>query len=131
MKKIGFIVLTLCLCLTFVVNAQPRERREKLTPVQQATRMVERLNKELRLSDKQQAELKTWFTQSFTEQETAMEKNRGNREAMREQMKKQREATDKELKKVLTEEQYKKHRTNQEKREKERKQYQERRPMRR
>lgn len=131
MKKIGFIVLTLCLGLTFVVNAQQREGREKLTPIQQATRIVERLNKELQLSDKQQAELKTWFTQSFTEQETAMEKNRGNREAMREQMKKQREATDKELKKVLTEEQYKKQRANQEKREKEREQHQGRRLMRR
>lgn len=131
MKKIGLIVLTLCLSLSFVANAQHRGPREKLTPEQQATRMVERLNKELQLSDKQQTELKTWFTQSFTEQQTAMEKNKGNREAMHEQMKKQREATDAQLKKVLTAEQYKKYKANQEKREKEREQNRDRRPMRR
>ena len=49
----------------------------------------------------------------------AMQKNRDNREAMRDQMKKDREAADAELKKVLTEEQYKTYKANEEKRMKE------------
>ena len=44
---------------------------------------------------------------------------KGNREAMRDQMKKDREAADAELKKVLTEEQYKTYKANEEKRMKE------------
>jgi len=48
-----------------------------------------------------------------------MQKNRDNREAMRDQMKKDREAADAELKKVLTEEQYKTYKANEEKRMKE------------
>lgn len=40
-------------------------RRERMTPEQQATRTVERLTTELKLTDKQQADLKKWYTESF------------------------------------------------------------------
>ena len=70
-------------------------------------------------TDKQQADLKKWYTESFKKREEAMQKNRDNREAMRDQMKKDREAADAELKKVLTEEQYKTYKANEEKRMKE------------
>lgn len=93
--------------------------RERMTPEQQATRTVERLTTELKLTDKQQADLKKWYTESFKKREEAMQKNRDNREAMRDQMKKDREAADAELKKVLTEEQYKTYKANEEKRMKE------------
>ena len=122
MKKILLLATTVLMFLDFSVNAQQRGPRERLTPEQQATRMVERLNQELKLTDKQQTELKTWFTDSFKKRNEAFEKNRENREAMRSQMQKDREATEAELKKVLTEEQYKTYKANEEKRQKERQQ---------
>lgn len=122
MKKILFLATTLLMFLALGVNAQQRGPREKLTPEQQATRMVERLNKELKLTDKQQTDLKTYFTDSFKKRNEALEKNKDNREGMRDQMKKDREATDAQLKKVLTAEQYKTYKANEEKRQKERQQ---------
>ena len=129
MKKLVFLATTLLMFLAITVNAQQRGPRERMTPEQQATRTVERLTTELKLTDKQQADLKKWYTESFKKREEAMQKNRDNREAMqknrdnreamRDQMKKDREAADAELKKVLTEEQYKTYKANEEKRMKE------------
>ena len=109
MKKLVFLATTLLMFLAITVNAQQRGPRERMTPEQQATRTVERLTTELKLTDKQQADLKKWYTESFKKRE----------EAMRDQMKKDREAADAELKKVLTEEQYKTYKANEEKRMKE------------
>ena len=95
----------------------------KAYPAQQADRMVMRLNEELKLSDKQQTDLKTWFTESFKKREEAFQKNRSqDREAMRAQMQKDREATNAKLKEVLTADQYKTYKENEEKRMKERQQ---------
>lgn len=129
MKKILFLATTVLMFLALGVNAQQRGPREKLTPEQQATRMVERLNEELKLTDKQQADLKTYFTTSIKNRNEAFEKNKDNREQMREQMKKDREATDAQLKKVLTAEQYKTYKANEEKRQKEREQHKSQRPQ--
>ncbi len=119
MKKILFVTTTMMLFLAFTVKAQQKGPREKLTPEQQAARTVERLIKELQLTDKQQADLKNWYTASFKQREENMQKNHENREAMREQMKKDREANDAQLEKVLTAEQYKTYKANEEKRMKE------------
>lgn len=120
MKKILFLATTSLLFLTVAVYAQQRAPREKPTPEQQATRMVERLNQELKLTDKQQTDLKTYFTASFKKRNEAFEKNKNNREVIRTQMRKDRETTEAELKKVLTAEQYKTYKANEEKRQKER-----------
>lgn len=122
MKKILFLATTLFMFLALGVNAQQRGPREKMTPEQQAERRVEYLNKELKLTEAQQKELKTWFTESAKKREEAFQKNRDNREEMRAQMQKDREATDAQLKKVLTAEQYKTYKENEEKRQKERQQ---------
>lgn len=122
MKKILFLATAFIMFLAVSVNAQQRGPRERMTPEQQATRMVERLNTELTLTDKQQTELKTWFTDSFKKRSEAFEKNKENREEMRAQMKKNQEETDAQLKKVLTAEQYKTYKANEEKRQKERQQ---------
>lgn len=119
MKKIAFLAITVFMFLAFAVSAQQRGPREKMTPEQQATRTVERLNKELTLNEQQQKDLKAWFTTSFKQREENMKKGQDNREAMREQMKKDREATDAQLKKVLTADQYKTYKANEEKRMKE------------
>ena len=94
MKKLVFLATTLLMFLAITVNAQQRGPRERMTPEQQATRTVERLTTELKLTDKQHADLKKWYTESFKKREEAMQKNRDNREAMRDQMKKDREAAD-------------------------------------
>ena len=94
MKKLVFLATTLLMFLAITVNAQQRGPRERMTPEQQATRTVERLTTELKLTDKQQADLKKWYTESFKKREEAMQKNRDNREAMRDQMKKDREAAE-------------------------------------
>lgn len=120
MKKILFLATTVLMFLAVGVSAQEKAPREKPTPEQQATRMVERLNKELTLTDKQQTSLKTWFTDSFKKRSEAFEKNKDNREGMRAQMQKDREANDTQLKKVLTADQYKTFKANEEKRQKER-----------
>lgn len=122
MKKILFLATTLVMFLAFSANAQQRGPREKQTPEQMASRTVARLNEELKLTEKQQSELKTFYTASFKKRNEAFEKNRDNREAIREQMKKDREATDAQLKKTLTAEQYKTYKANEEKRLKERQQ---------
>lgn len=122
MKKMVILATTFLMFLAFSVNAQQRGPREKLTPEQQANRIVERLNKELKLTEKQQTDLKTWYIGSFKKREETFSKNRENREAMHEQMKKAQEATDAELKKVLTADQYKTYKANEEKRRKEREQ---------
>lgn len=125
MKRI-IILLALSLFFSIGTQAQQRGQRERMTPEQQAERMVKRLHAELKLTDKQQTELKTWFTDSFKKRNENFEKNRGNREAMQETMKKAQEETQAQLKKVLTADQYKKYQENEKKREKEMKERRER-----
>lgn len=119
MKKLLFFTTTLLLFFAFQVDAQqPPQRgpRERMTPEQQATRMVEFINKDVKLTDAQQKELKTWFTQSYKKRGEEFQKNRGNREAMMEMMKKSQTETDAQLKKVLTADQYKNYQEIQKKR---------------
>lgn len=82
--------------------------------------MIERLNEDLQLTEQQQNELKTYFTESFKKRSETFKKNKENHEQMREQMKKEMEATDAQLKKILTEEQYNTYKENEKKRQKER-----------
>lgn len=120
MKKFLFLTATLCILLTVGINAQQKGPRERMTPEQQATRTVERLNQELKLTDAQQKDLKKMFTESFKKREETFQKNKENRENMRTQMQKNREETDAQLKKILTTEQYKTYKENEEKRQQER-----------
>ncbi|MDE5638651.1 MAG: hypothetical protein K2I47_02475 [Odoribacter sp.] len=80
--------------------------------------MVERLNKELKLSDKQQRELKTYFTESFQKREKNFPKDRGKIKEMHEKIKKEQEETNEQLKQILTEEQYNIYKENEKKRQK-------------
>ena len=111
MKKFLFLTATLCILLTVGINAQQKGPRERMTPEQQATRTVERLNQELKLTDAQQKDLKKMFTESFKKREETFQKNKENREE-----------TDAQLKKILTTEQYKTYKENEEKRQQERQQ---------
>lgn len=126
MKKILFLTATLALFLAFSANAQqrgPRAPREKATPEQQATRLVERMTQELKLTEQQQKDLKIWYTASFTQRNEIMQKNREDHQKLRQEMQKQREATEAQLKKVLTDAQYKAYQENEAKKRQERQQH--------
>ena len=62
MKKLVFLATTLLMFLAITVNAQQRGPRERMTPEQQATRTVERLTTELKLTYKANEEkrMKEW-----------------------------------------------------------------------
>lgn len=120
MKKIILLATSILFFFALAANAQQRGPKEKMTPEEQSAKMVERLNKELTLTAKQQTDLKTFFADSFKKRNETFQKNKDNREAMRESMKKNREETDVQLKKVLTADQYKKYKENEEKRQQER-----------
>ena len=67
MRKFLFLATALFMFIAFQANAQQQQRgpRERMTPEQQATRMVEFLNKDVKLTEAQQKELKTCFSFSI------------------------------------------------------------------
>ena len=116
MKKLLFLAIAL---FTFIASyaQQPPQRgpRQRMGAEEQAKFMVENLNKELKLTEAQQKELKAYFIDSAKKREESFKPGMG-REAMMNLMKKSMEETNAKLKKVLTEEQYKTYQANQEKR---------------
>lgn len=121
MRKI-LLLFSLFLFL-FSCHSNPQQRREpgeRMDPEKVADRMVERMNEELKLTDQQQKELKTWFVDSFKKRGESVRKNKKSREEMRAEMKKSREENEAQLKKILTEEQFKQYRENEAKRQQER-----------
>lgn len=111
MKKI-VLVLTLALLGSVVMNAQP-PRRPDMDPKQMIEKRVERLDKELTLTETQKAEI----TKIYTEEMEAMHKDmpaRGERgtapdeaamKAQQEKMQAQRQATESKVESLLTPEQ--------------------------
>lgn len=119
MKAITILTTTLFLLLTFAVSAQRTDSRQKMTPEQQAAKMVEKMTTQLQLNAKQQKELTTYYTETFKKRAEARQKNMDNKDSMRENMKKERDAADTQLKKILTPDQYKKYKADEEKRKEE------------
>lgn len=111
MKKIVF-ALTIALMGTIVMNAQP-PRRPHMDPERMVAMQVERLDKDLSLTDEQKAEI----TKIYTEEMESMHKDKPakmeegstpDRDEMKanfEKMKAQREAVDAKVQAVLTPEQ--------------------------
>lgn len=128
MKKLLILTVAFVLSMAFGANAQEQRGthrpHERMTPEQQATRMVERLNRELQLTDKQQADLKAYFTAACKKRHENREKNMNDREAIRKQMQEEQAATEAELKKVLTDKQFKTYQENEKKRREERQNHQ-------
>lgn len=122
MKRILFLaaLFSMLVAAEGCSRQQQKNASERFTPEQESERMVERLNEELQLTEKQQNDLKVYFTDSFKKRKEAFEKNKESREELRDMMKKEREATDAQLKKVLTEEQYDTYKENERKRREER-----------
>ena len=109
MKKFGFLMLAAMFFAT-VAMAQPGGQRN-FDPKEMAKRQTEELTKELGLNKdqaKKVLELNTKSMEKMSEMRGQM-RDGGNREAMREKMQKQREEQNAEMKKILTEDQYKKY----------------------
>ncbi len=94
-----FAVLTLFLAA--VVLAQP----QRMTPQER----TDRLAQQLALSDSQKVKVLALFTRQDEARKKAFDDAKGDREAMRSSMQKMRDETAKEMKAILTPEQYTKY----------------------
>lgn len=121
MKKIYLLTIVLMLFTGLSMQAQQRGgERQRPNPEAQAQRMVQRMNEELKLTDKQQTDLKTLFTDTYKKRLQLVDKKQVDRDALMEQVKKDKEATDAKVKAILTADQYKKYQANEKKREQQR-----------
>jgi periplasmic protein CpxP/Spy len=110
MKKTGLVLLAL-LAFTVVTVAQNRGSGN-FDPKEMAKRQTEQLTEELDLNKDQQKkvlELNEKYSEKMSAMFQDMRSGGGDREAMREKMGKMREEQNKEMKKLLTEDQYKKY----------------------
>ena len=110
MKKLGFLVLFAMLFAT-ISMAQDRGMGN-FDPKEMAKRQTEELTKTLDLNKDQQKkvlDLNLKQAEQMQAMRDDMRNSGGDREAMRDKMMKLREEQNKEMKKVLTESQYKKY----------------------
>jgi len=110
MKKLGLLFLAVFV-ITAVTQAQNRGPRD-FDPKEMAKRQTEELTEVLDLNKDQQKkvlELNTESGEKMSAMRGEMMNGGGDREAMREKMMKIREDQNKEMKKILTEDQYKKY----------------------
>lgn len=110
MKKLSLVLLTL-VAFTVVTVAQNRSQRD-FDPKERAKRQTEELTKELDLNKDQQKkvlEMNEKYSEKMSAMFEDMRSGGGDREAMREKMGKLRDEQNKEMKKILTEDQYKKY----------------------
>lgn len=114
--KVNFLFTTLMvMALGLNLTAQDVEK-EKLTPEKRAEVATTQMKVRLDLSDEQTAKVKAVQTDHFKKVEKNLEEMRAHREVMDARMKKQTDETDAELKKILTEEQFKKYQEKKENR---------------
>src|SRR5512139_1355058 len=95
------LLIFLSLFLAATVLAQP----QRMTPKER----VDRLAKELALSDSQKVKVLDLFTRQDEARRKARADGRGDREAMRATMQKMRDETAREMKAILTAEQFAKY----------------------
>lgn len=110
MKKLGLLLMIVVLGTT-VLMAQNRSGQGNYDPVESAKRQTEVLKKELNLNKDQGEkvyELNLKAANKIDDMRKEMQ-NSGSREGMREKFGEIREEQDKEMKKVLTDDQYKKY----------------------
>ncbi len=99
MIRSTFLLLTLFLAATVV--AQP----QRMTPQER----TDRLAKQLALSDSQKVKVLALFNKQDEARKKAFEDAKGDREARRATMQKMRDETDKQMKAILTADQYAKY----------------------
>lgn len=106
MKKAALMLIAV-FALSFASIAQNQGPRN-FDPKEMAKRQTEELTKQLDLNKDQQKKVLE-LNEKYANKMSEMRNGGGDREAMREKMTKMREEQNKEMKKILTEDQYKKY----------------------
>lgn len=121
MKKVILVAMLVIGISTFAQERKPREGRgEMLTPEQMAEKRVEKMKKDLNLTDKQAQQIRELSLaqaekmKAYKEERKAKKEEMRNRrmeeaKAMKAEFEKEKAANDEQLKKILTPEQFAKH----------------------
>lgn len=107
MKKLGLLLMIVVLGTTMSI-AQNRGG-QRMTPEERAKQTTAELKKALDLNNDQETKIYDLNLKANKEMTAAREDANGDREAMREKMGKLRDNTNKEMKKILSDDQYKKY----------------------
>jgi protein CpxP len=117
MKTRIFLVAALFAAGLFTANAQqqtqPQQPQQqnanapRMSPEEMAKKQTERMVTDLKLNDKQKTQVATINTKYAKLRNELMQANQGNREAARPKMKEMETQKNAELKKILTDEQFK------------------------
>lgn len=113
MRKLELILISGLLLMVFGCSQGQDNRglgrgNENMDPEQMAERRANRMSRELNLDDQRTEEIKKIFISFSEKQSKVREEHAGDREAMRTAMKGISDEQDKELQKILTEEEWKK-----------------------
>ena len=111
MKKIVFLS-----CIFFIVSLslQAQKNVKRMSAPERANWMIEKMQKNMTLTEQQQRELRRVFETSYTKMHSIRQNGQQDRAAMREAMGKNYEDMQAAVQKVLTPEQYKQYLTMQE-----------------
>lgn len=107
MKKLGLLLMIVVLGTTMSI-AQNRGG-QRMAPEERAKQTTAELKKALDLNNDQEKKIYDLNLKANKEMTTAWQDANGDREAMREKMGKVRDNTNKEMKKILSDDQYKKY----------------------
>ncbi len=110
MKKV-FLVIAVVLS-SFSFAQEKMEKREKMSPDEKVKARVVQLTKELSLNDKQIVRVTELVKTNVAKREEFKNQNKEARKDNRDKMKVEMETTKAEMKKILTEEQFKKFEEN-------------------
>ena len=105
MKLVQLTLLTTVFVLFSTLNVVGQGRNRK-SPEEMAKQQTEWMKKELKLSAEQEQKMYNINLETAKKMRQTRERHSGNREAMQEEMKVTRRQKDKEMKEVLTKEQY-------------------------
>ncbi|MFZ4261444.1 hypothetical protein ACFRAE_05335 [Sphingobacterium sp. HJSM2_6] len=109
MKNFLFTTIMLCLAIN-LSKAQDRPNRQNMpSPEERAKRMIENLDKELKLTKIQKDSITKWSTSFSKDQQALFSNDKESREARMEKFKAVREKQTAKIKSILTPEQAKKY----------------------
>lgn len=111
------VFLAIALVVSFVSFGQEKmEKRQKMSPEERVKTQVEHMTKELSLNEKQVAQVTELVKSKVAKREEFRNESKEARKGNRDKMKTEQEATKADMKKILTEEQFKKFEENAENR---------------
>lgn len=107
MKNLFKLMIAGGFLLFCTISLQAQEPQEKLTAAQRASKVTDKLKKDLNLTEEQANKVLEVNKDFFSKMEAQRALNKENRRTSRDEMKKNDEDQDKRMKEILTAEQYK------------------------